>query len=139
MKESKQGRQRQQFLEFKDFVSVISYLRDAKKFFSFNSLISEEEINTLILRQNKAGKILRHLLDEGILLRTLLDYLVIGTQRVGNHDSRLNYFVIFNNKFPPSKYALSFEKKVFVFVSSYSNAEYCDFSVLKESLLRNQV
>ena len=126
-------------LEFDDFVSVITYLRDAKKFFNFVPINSDEEINALISRQNKAGRILRHLLDEGVTLRTLLNYLVVGTQNVGNHDTRLSYFVIFNNKFPPPEYGLSFEKKVFILVSSYSHAEYCDFSVLKETLLKNQV
>jgi len=141
IKESKQGRQRQKFVEYEDIVSVLSYLRDAKNFFIFDPYYSEEEINTLISRQNKAGKILRHLLDEGISLQTILNFLVVGTQHVGNHDSRLQYFVIFNNKFPPSEYQLSFENenKVFVFVSSYAKAEYCDFSVLKDSLLRIQV
>ena len=141
IKESKQGRQKQQFVEYEDTVSVISYLRDAKIFFSFVPFYSEEDINTMISRQTKAGKILRHLLDEGISLRTLLNFLVVGTQHVGSHDSRLQYFVIFNNKFPPSDYRLTFENenKVFVLVSSYSKAEYCDFTILKETLLRNQV
>jgi len=141
IKESKQGRQKQQFVEYKDIVSVISYLRDAKNFFSFDPYYSEEEINSLISRNNKAGKILRHFLDEGISLQTLLNFLVVGTQHVGKYDLRLQYFVIFNNKFPPSEYQLSFENenKVFVLVSSYAKAENCDFSVLKESLLRIQV
>ena len=139
LKDSKQGMQKPKWIEFENDISVISYLRDYKQFQSFISFSSEEEINRLLVSKKKAGIILKHLLDEGVLRRTILNFLIIGTRRVGNLNSSLKYFVIFNDQFPPSEYKLSFDKKVFVSISSMSNAEYCGFSDLKEKLLRKQV
>jgi hypothetical protein len=139
LKESIQGMQKPRWIEFENDISVISYLQDYKKFQSFVSFSSEEEINRFLVSNKKAGIILKHLVDDGVLRRTILNSLIIGTRRVGNSNSSMKYFVILNNQFPPSEYKLSFDNKVFVFISSMSNAEYCGFSDLKESLLRKQV
>jgi hypothetical protein len=139
LKESIQGMRKPKWIEFENDSLFISYLQDEKKFQSFVCFSSVEEIQSYLVSKKKAGIILKHLLDDGVLLRTILNFLIIGTKRVGNLNSSRKYFVIFNDQFPPSEYKLSFEKKVFVSISSMSNAEYSGFSDLKESLLRKQV